>query len=504
MIQFFHWYLPNDGTLWSQATSRANELAAAGFTAIWLPPAYKGHVGGYDVGYGVYDMFDLGEFDQKGTVRTKYGTRAEYLTAIEALQSAGMEVFADIVWNHRLGADASEVVRATPHSAFDRRRSIGPTREVEVWTRFDFAGRAGAYDTRTLDARHFDAVDYDERAPWQWDTIFLFEGKSFDGAVDAEFGNYSYLMGCDVDHGNPDVRDMTIDWGRWYLDTTGVDGLRLDAVKHIPTWVLPIYLDAMQEHAGRPLPVVGEYWSEHLPALEHFLNATGDRMMLFDVPLHYSFHRAGRDGASFDLRRVFDGSLVAARPELAVTFVDNHDSQPMQALESFVADWFKPLAYALILLRRDGLACVFAADYDGAAYTEQRWGEDPTDVELTSFREYLDICLALRHELGEASQEDHFDHPNVVGWVRRSAGLTIVVLISNGGDGTKRIPTGLAGADFTDATGADPGTIMTDPDGAAEFRCPGPGISVWAARGGRAVPTETTAETTAEPGPSRL
>ena len=50
---------------------------------------------------------------------------------------------------------------------------------------------------------------------------------------------------------------------------------------------------------------------------------------------------------------------------MAVTFVDNHDSEPGQALESFIEDWFKPLAYALILLRKEGLPCVFYGDYYG-------------------------------------------------------------------------------------------------------------------------------------------
>jgi alpha-amylase len=482
LLQLFHWYLPGDRALWRTAAARADELAAAGFTAVWLPPAYKGHVGGFDVGYGVYDMYDLGEFDQKGTVATKYGTRDEYLAAIRALQRAGLQVLADVVWNHRLGADGSQVVRATPYARDNRHHPLGPAREVEVWTRFDFAGRAGAHDSRTLDARHFAAVDYDGRSPDAGHAIYLFEGKHFDEAVDEEFGNYHYLMGCDLDHGNPDVRSMHLDWGRWYLDTTGVDGLRLDAVKHIPTWVLPIYLDALREHAGRALPVVGEYWSQHLAALEHFLTATGGRMSLFDVPLHYTFHLAGRVGSSFDLRTVFHGSLVAARPELAVTFVDNHDSQPMQALESPVADWFKPLAYALVLLRRDGLPCVFAADYDGADYTEQRWGSQPEHVTMTSFRPFLDTCLALRRELGDAAQEDHLDHPNVIGWVRRTDDLLVVVLMSNGGDGHARIATGVPRVALADATGADPDPITTDPDGAAEFRCPGRGVSLWVGR----------------------
>jgi alpha-amylase len=275
---------------------------------------------------------------------------------------------------------------------------------------------------------------------------------------------------------------MTIDWGRWYLDTTGVDGLRLDAVKHIPTWVLPIYLDALRAHAGRALPVVAEYWSQHLAALEHFLSATGERMMLFDVPLHYTFHLAGRVGNSFDLRTVFDGSLVGARPDLAVTFVDNHDSQPMQALESPVADWFKPLAYALVLLRRDGFPCVFVADYDGASYTEQRWGEEPVDVEMTRFRGFLDVCLGLRRDLGAADQVDHFDHPNVIGWVRASDALVVVVLMSNGDPGASQISTPLASSTFTEATGCDPAPIRTDAEGTAVFRCPASGVAVWVSR----------------------
>ena len=89
MMQYFHWYNPADGLLWNEVRSRATELAAAGITGIWLPPAYKGTGGGYDVGYGVYDMYDLGEFDQKGSVRTKYGTREEYLAAVKVAAVRG-------------------------------------------------------------------------------------------------------------------------------------------------------------------------------------------------------------------------------------------------------------------------------------------------------------------------------------------------------------------------------------------------------------------------------
>jgi alpha-amylase len=78
------------------------------------------------------------------------------------------------------------------------------------------------------------------------------------------------------------------------------------------------------------------------------------QVTLFDAALQLRFHQASKAGGDFDLRTIFDGTLVAARPDHAVTLVDNHDTQPLQALEAPVEPWFKPLAYALILLREGG------------------------------------------------------------------------------------------------------------------------------------------------------
>ena len=111
MMQYFEWYLPNDGLWWKRCAAKAENLAALGITDVWLPPAYKG-TSQEDVGYGVYDMYDLGEFDQKGTIRTKYGTREEYLEAIQAFHAANIRVYADIVLNHRMGGDELEETTA--------------------------------------------------------------------------------------------------------------------------------------------------------------------------------------------------------------------------------------------------------------------------------------------------------------------------------------------------------------------------------------------------------
>jgi len=77
LIQFFHWHYPAGGRLWNHFSDETSYLSRLGITGAWLPPPYKGGTGASSVGYDVYDIFDLGEFDQQGTIATKYGTREE-------------------------------------------------------------------------------------------------------------------------------------------------------------------------------------------------------------------------------------------------------------------------------------------------------------------------------------------------------------------------------------------------------------------------------------------
>ena len=50
MMQYFHWYTPDDGSLWKRLSEEAENLSAAGITSLWLPPAYKGAGGTGDTG----------------------------------------------------------------------------------------------------------------------------------------------------------------------------------------------------------------------------------------------------------------------------------------------------------------------------------------------------------------------------------------------------------------------------------------------------------------------
>ncbi|MDI8752022.1 hypothetical protein MJH54_31455, partial [Salmonella enterica subsp. enterica serovar Montevideo] len=65
----------------------------------------------------------------------------------------------------------------------------------------------------------------------------------------------------------------------------------------------------------------------------------------------------------------------------------NHDTQPLQALEAPVEPWFKPLAYALILLRENGVPSVFYPDLPrsaGIIAVNLNDGDELIGVDLTS------------------------------------------------------------------------------------------------------------------------
>ncbi|MBD0372428.1 MAG: alpha-amylase, partial [Pyrinomonadaceae bacterium] len=226
---------------------------------------------------------------------------------------------------------------------------------------------------------------------------------------------------------------------------------------------------------------VGEYWSEQIDALREYIKASGGALSLFDVPLHYQFHRASRAGQQFDMRTIFDNTLVKEQPILAVPFVENHDTQPCQSLESTVEPWFKPLAYALTLLRREGYPCVFYADYYGAEYSDPncRGGERVT---LYSHRWLIDKFLQARHSHGYGEQLDYLDHPNTVGWTRlgdEEHEGAMAVLMSNGADGNKWMNVARPNALFRDVTEHVEEEVSTNADGWGNFLCKGGKVSVW-------------------------
>ncbi len=469
-MQYFEWYLETNQDLWNEISRNAENLAKIGITALWLPPAYKGIDGKDEVGYGVYDLYDLGEFDQKGTIKTKYGSKEEYINCILSLKQAGIESYADIVLNHKMGADMLQTIPAEKVDWGNHNEIVSGKEIVRVATKFTFPGRKKKYSDFEWNWTHFDGIDYNDKTKEH--AIFKFINKDWANEVDEEFGNFDYLMGADIDFENEEVKKELLNWGKWYIETTDIDGFRLDAVKHINADFYEQWLKELRKDLKEELFAVGEYWSGDVSKLHRYITETNGETSLFDVPLHYNFYNASRD-ENYNLTQILDKTLMKENPSKAVTFVDNHDTQPEQSLQSYVERWFKLPAYSIILLRDEGYPCVFYGDFYGIKHN---------NIEKI---EGLKEMITIRKDKAYGKQNDYFDNQNCIGWTREGdeehIKSGVAVLISNKYDSEKRMYIGkeLAGEEFIDAIGNCEEKVIIDEEGFGNFKVKAKSVSVW-------------------------
>jgi alpha-amylase len=468
IMQFFEWYLPADGGHWNFLKEHSKELSEAGINTLWLPPAYKGSGGTNDTGYGVYDLYDLGEFDQKSTVRTKYGTKDQYIEAIDEAHKNNIQILADIVVNQKGGADETEWVKVVKVDPTNRNNRISGEYDIKAWTVFTFPGRNNKYSDFKWNSEQFDGVDWDENKKESAIYEFVSNGKCWDSEVDVQNGNYDYLMFTDLDFSSPVVYEELLRWGLWYSEIANLDGFRLDAVKHIKFEFFTKWINDIRRITKKEIFTVGEYWSGDLNILKKYVENTDYTFNIFDVPLHYNFFSAANGKENYDLRGLMSNTLISCYPQNSVTFVDNHDTQPGQSLESWVDNSFKLQAYTFILTRQEGIPCVFFADYYGLPNNN-----------IAPLKDELDKLLKSRKDFAYGWQHDYFDDAHIVGWTREN-GLAALISNSNNG-GSKKMYVGekFSGKSFADITGNIFGEIKIENDGNGEFTVKGDSYSVW-------------------------
>jgi len=472
MMQMFEWYSPNDGTMYEKIRESIKDLNEKGITAIWMPPASKAAEGINDVGYGSYDLYDLGEFNQKGTIRTKYGTKEQYLKVISEAHKYNIKVYADIVFNHKAGADESEIVQAIQVEDNNRNMIIGKSKEIESHTVFNFSGRSNKYSEYKWTAKDFTGVDFDNLT--KKNGIYRFLDKEWAKDVDPENGNYDYLMFADIDINSKEVQDELIKWGKWFIDETHIDGFRLDAVKHIQFDFFNTWLSKMREYTNKDMFAVGEYWSYDVERLKYYMEKSGQCMNLFDVPLHFAFYEASRSFGHFDMRKLIEISYLKADPNKTCTFVDNHDTQIGQSLQSWIEPWFKPIAYTFILTRKEGYPCVFYGDYYGIKHNN-----------YAGIQKELDAILMVRKNYAYGIQHDYIDDANIIGWTRegdcthKNSGLAAIITDECGGQKEMYVGIKHAGEIFVDATNNLKDEVTIDNNGNGIFKVKDGGYSIW-------------------------
>ncbi|EON96281.1 putative alpha-amylase protein [Phaeoacremonium minimum UCRPA7] len=476
MMQGFEWYVPADHKHWIRLEKHVPQLKSWGIDNIWIPPGCKGSSKEGN-GYDIYDLYDLGEFDQKGTTVTKWGSFEELMKLAETAKKTGVGLYWDAVLNHKFAADHKEKCLAQEVDQDDRTKFVSDKYEIDAWVGFDFPGRGDKYSPMKYHWYHFSGVDYN--AANNKTAIYKIMGEQGEGwaavpDVDSEKGNYDFLMGSDLDYSHPEVEEDVLNWGKWLASTVPLKGFRFDAIKHYSEDFLRKFITKMDETYGQGWFVVGEFWKDSLDDMTKYLDRMGKKFSLFDAPLVYNFSQISQ-GNGADIRQIFDDTLVQKAPMCAVTLVMNHDTQPYQALEAPVADWFKPLAYALILLRIDGYPCVWYGDLYGIK------GEHPFPPSCGG---NLPKIMLARKLYAYGKLADYFDYATCIGWVRygtwdRPYGCATV--LSNAGAGTKRMHVGEqhAGEKWTDVLGWSDREVEIGEDGFGEFVCGQTSVSIF-------------------------
>ncbi|MDX6766432.1 MAG: alpha-amylase family glycosyl hydrolase [Candidatus Methylacidiphilales bacterium] len=249
MLQYFN-------TSWAEITRKMPELAEAGYTSLWLPPPTKGS-GGLSVGYDLWDPFDLGSKDQRGSVRTRYGTEAELLHLMEVAHRFGIRVYFDNIMNHRAfdvpGYNEQTAIDIYPgmvpedfhlrvtedgfYRKWDNTRDWGSAWQVQNLGLADlidiahetpnanFGRTEGSTHPKYSFVRHPNNPEYYDRLP---NGTYVGFGTNN--------GITTGIIAANPDFYKEDVGAYLIRNARWLMDRTRADGLRLDAVKHVPDY----------------------------------------------------------------------------------------------------------------------------------------------------------------------------------------------------------------------------------------------------------------------------
>ncbi|MBI2376668.1 MAG: hypothetical protein HYV07_21910 [Deltaproteobacteria bacterium] len=277
-------------TSWSEITARMPEIAAAGYDAIWLPPPTKGAEGVVDVGFSVFDRFDLGNRDQRGTVRTRYGTMDEAVEMVREAHRFGIRVYFDTVMNHNANPAKIEnpgvTLDVVPMDGFPGTVPLDyhvlPARVAgsdtfEVRNPSIFGGNVYTLGPNRGERENIvpstaipsgvtvPGFTHLVRAPWiDFSNAGVNEERHlsllglFDFAIEqlvtssgpasndgtnlvSELPLPRLIRNPDRPETYPnntpveeDIREYLVRWIKWFGDTTDCDGLRLDAIKHVP------------------------------------------------------------------------------------------------------------------------------------------------------------------------------------------------------------------------------------------------------------------------------
>ncbi|WP_405430886.1 pullulanase-type alpha-1,6-glucosidase [Micromonospora sp. NBC_00617] len=398
-------------------------IQGLGTTAIWLAPIFKNRPvqgKGDDVSAG-YHGYWITDFTQ---VDPHFGTNAQLKELVSLAHRRGIKVYLDVVVNH-----TADVITYAEDSYAYVDKATSPYVDAQGRAFEDRNYADGSRDFPTVDRNSGpytpvfpEPGDATVKVPaWLNDaTMYHNRGDSTFSGENSEYGDFSGLD--DLWTERPEVvRGMTKAYGDW-IGATGVDGFRLDTVKHVNMDFWPQFTRGVEraaEKAGKKdFFLFGEVYSANPEITSEYVRRGG-----LPATIDFAFQEAARGytagaGSAKALADVYArDDLYAARDTDAgrlTTFLGNHD---MGRIGSFIAGGGTDpashlrrdqLAHQLMFLTR-GQPVVYSGDEQG--FTGPGGDKDARqDMFASKVPDYLDDDL-LGTDRTHASDQFDTGHP---------------------------------------------------------------------------------------------
>lgn len=421
-MQGFYWDVPSPAAgnstapwWWDHLSAQANSLKLSGFSGIWIPPVLKGAAGGYSDGYDPFDDYDIGSKNQMGTVTTRYGTREQLERCCAMLRANNLEIYCDIVDNHRDGDPGNYV-----YSYVNAYGTAGQGRFGKSYYQFH------------------PNVAQDPNVPQGSSENFSAFGRDLAPINAVPSGSISNGLNSA---------------GDWLTKALDLQGYRLDDVMGISTnWLNPF----LNYGTMNGKFAVGEYYDTNLSNVQYWVSTMmGGRASAFDYPLRDNqLKQMCNNPSSFNMASLDHAGLAGVDPMHSVTFVENHDTDRSDPIVQN-----KALAYAYILTS-EGYPCVFYKDYSA-------------DAGCYGMQSTINNLVWIHETLASGSTVQRYEN-NLVFVYERQGGQHLLVGLNNniGYDYRLTCATGFgANVHLHDYTGHCP-DIWTDGSGNASLDLP--------------------------------
>jgi pullulanase-type alpha-1,6-glucosidase len=311
-------------------------IQGLGATAIWMTPMFENRpVQGVEpdisAGYHGYWITDFTRIDPH------FGTNAQMTALVDAAHERGMKVFFDVITNHTADVLGYEGVEgAAPYIS----KAAEPYRDADG-NPFDDRDFAGSPDFPALDAAtSFPYVpvfpspsDETAKTPsWLNDpTLYHNRGNSTFTGESSQYGDFFGLDDLFTEH--PTVVDGMTEIAKGWISEFGIDGFRVDTVKHVNDEFWVDWVPAIEQHAAaegiEDFFVFGEVFDGNPSFTSRYMRDLTFPSVL-DFPFQGRASSFAATGAATDaLRDLFaeDDRYISpdGNAHSLTTFLGNHD-----------------------------------------------------------------------------------------------------------------------------------------------------------------------------------